>query len=357
MDRHSSYTAPRSSRSAASRSSRRSPKRSNNGHSGNESRFIHNLLWYVLPFIIFNLFLLFLVTASPRIELTVGDTSDYKTVDVSFKVKSLIPIRKLTTTLESQDIKFQKEKGVYYATLTSNGALEIYAEGWNGMPARQNEHIAVLDDTAPSSDEENVVMENGTLELTAEDNVSGINYETVYATDDEGKKVTPVSYDKDTGRITFELKEGSLTVYLEDMAGNANQASFSLSTSGIDTSSRETNFPEDGSNGTNGTKKEEDSTKTSASTEASKAAKATEASKATQASKAAETTKAVKTSKSTQASKATEASKASQASKQTEASKASQASKQTEASKATETSKPTEASSSADTIPVIEPLN
>ena len=76
MDRHSSYTAPRSDRSPASRGSRRSPKTSNNGRSGNENRFLHNLLWYVLPFIVFNLLLLFLVTASPRIELTVGDTTD-----------------------------------------------------------------------------------------------------------------------------------------------------------------------------------------------------------------------------------------------------------------------------------------
>ena len=129
MDRHSSYTAPRSDRSPASRGSRRSPKTSNNGRSGNENRFLHNLLWYVLPFIVFNLLLLFLVTASPRIELTVGDTTDYKTVDVSLKVKSLIPIRKLTTTLESQDIEFKKEGGVYHATLTNNGALEIYVEG------------------------------------------------------------------------------------------------------------------------------------------------------------------------------------------------------------------------------------
>lgn len=369
MDRHSSYTAPRSSRSSASRSSRRSPKRSSNGHFGNENRFLHNLLWYVLPFIIFNLLLLFLVTSSPRIELTVGDTSDYKTVDVSFRVKSLIPIRKLTTTLESQDIEFQKEGGVYRTSLASNGALEIYVESWNGMPARQNEHIAVLDDTAPAIDEENVVMENGKLELTAEDNVSGINYETVYATDDEGKKVTPVSYDRETGRITFDLEKGSLTVFLEDMAGNANQASFSLSTSGIDTDSRETDFPEDGSNGTNGNKKEEDkasesdkkkttaNTKTSKETKASKSTEATKSTKASKSTEATKSTKATEASKSTKASKSTEASKSTNASKDTEAVKTTQASKNTETTKATSASKATEASKPSETSKTAEPSN
>lgn len=393
MDRHSSYTAPRSDRSPASRGSRRSPKTSNNGRSGNENRFLHNLLWYVLPFIVFNLLLLFLVTASPRIELTVGDTTDYKTVDVSLKVKSLIPIRKLTTTLESQDIEFKKEGGVYHATLTNNGALEIYVEGWNGMPARQNEHIAVLDDTAPSIDEETVVMEDGKLELIAEDNISGINYEAVYATDDAGKRTAPVSYDKETGRITFDLEKGSLTVYLEDMAGNANQAAFSLSTSGIDTDSRETDFPEDGENGTNGNKKDEgdekasnsDKEKTSKSTEAAKssktsknteaskstetakdakAAKSTEATKSTKAAKNTETSKTAQTSKSseaakseTKASKNTETSKATSAAKATEASKSAETTKAAEASKATQESKPAESAPASETIPVIEPLN
>lgn len=404
MDRHSSYTAPRSDRSPASRGSRRSPKTSNNGRSGNENRFLHNLLWYVLPFIVFNLLLLFLVTASPRIELTVGDTTDYKTVDVSLKVKSLIPIRKLTTTLESQDIEFKKEGGVYHATLTNNGALEIYVEGWNGMPARQNEHIAVLDDTAPSIDEETVVMEDGKLELIAKDNISGINYEAVYATDDAGKRTAPVSYDKETGRITFDLEKDSLTVYLEDMAGNANQAAFSLSTSGIDTDSRETDFPEDGENGTNGNKKEEDkktsnsdkektsksseaakSSKTSKSTEASKstkaskntetakdakAAKSTEATKSTKAPKSTEATKSTKAAKNTETSKTAQTSKSSEAaksetkaskntetSKATSAAKATEASKAAEASKATQESKPAESAPASETIPVIEPLN
>lgn len=361
MDRHSSYTAPRSGRSPASRGSRRSPKRSS-GRSGNENRFLHNLLWYVLPFIIFNLLLLFLVTASPRIELTVGDTSDYKTVDVSFKVKSLIPIRKLTTTLESQNIEFKKEGGVYHASLTNNGALEIYVESWNGMPARQNEHIAVLDDTAPSIDEENVVMEDGKLELIAEDNISGVNYEAVYAVDEAGKKTAPLSYDKETGRITFDLEKGSLTVYLEDMAGNANQAAFSLSTSGIDTDSRETDFPEDGENGTNGNKKEDDDEKTSnsdkkktsKSTEAAKSTKAsknTEAAKSTKASKNTEASKATKASKNTETTKASKSTEASKTQKGTEASKSTKAPKNTEAAKSTKASKSTEATKKSTEAP------
>ena len=380
MDRHSSYTAPRSGRMPASGSTRRSPKRGNSGRPGNENRFLHNFLCYILPFIVFNVILYFLVTSSPRIEMTIGDTSDYKTVDVSFKVKSLLPIRKLTTTLESQDIEFQKENGVYHATLTNNGALEVYAESWNGMPAQHNEHIAVLDDTAPSIDEDSVVMEDGKLELMAEDNVSGINYDSVYATDDSGKKITPLSYDKETGRITFELEKGSLTVYLEDMAGNANQAEFSLNSSGIDTNGRSSDFPEDGTNGTNGssTEKEDekDSTSSSSKTDkdskstetakSSKTSKSTEADKSTKASKSTEAAKSTKASKSTEAAKSTkaaESTKSTKAAESTEAAKSTKASNSTESTKAadstkaSETSKAAQSTTAAETAPVIEPLN
>ena len=120
------------------------------------------------------------------------------------------------------------------------------------MQAQDIEHIAVLDDTPPSFDEESVVIENGTLTITIEDSISGINYDSLYATD-AGTKILPDSYDKENGEVTFKLEEGSLTVYVEDMAGNPNQASFSLSQSGIDTEDRESKFPTDGKNGMNGT--------------------------------------------------------------------------------------------------------
>ena len=163
MEHHSSYSAPRSSRGsehtrpAASRPSQRRSRSPKKG-----SSFGHILLCYILPFLAVNLAIFFIVTATPKIEMTISDTTDYKTLDVSFKVHSLLPLKKMTTTLESQPIEFQKEKGVYHAVLTNNGTLEVYVLSLNGMQAQDIEHIAVLDDTPPSFDEESVVIENGT---------------------------------------------------------------------------------------------------------------------------------------------------------------------------------------------------
>lgn len=261
MDHHSSYTAPRSSRlsgtashashaSGRSRANRRGSRR--RGSSQSEGSFFKTLLCCAVPFVAGNLLLYVLVTASPKLDLTVGESEDYRSVTASFTLHSLLPLKTLNMTLESQNIEFEKDGDTYTTVLTNNGTLEIYAESWNGMPARAVEHVAVLDDAPPSIDQDNVVMDDGELQIYMDDSLSGINYSKLYALDDNDKQVSPLSYDQETGLVIFPLKEGSLDVYVEDLAGNKNQATFSIHTSGIDTSERNSHFPEDGTNGTNG---------------------------------------------------------------------------------------------------------
>ena len=303
MEHHSSYSAPRSSRASGrtrSTASRQDQRRTHKPQKNGNTGFSRILLCYILPFLVVNLAIFFIVTATPKIEIDISDTTDYKTLDVSFKIHSLLPLKKMTTTLESQPIEFKKEKGVYHAVLESNGTLEIYALSLNGMQAQDIEHIAVLDDTAPSFDEENVVMENGKLILTIEDSISGINYDSIYATDDSGTKILPDSCDKENGEVTFKLEEGSLTVYVEDMAGNPNQAAFSINQSGINTSDRNSKFPTDGKNGMNGTEATEAENETKASEAKTSETKASETKSAKASSTKAET-KASSAAKSTTA--------------------------------------------------------
>ena len=311
MEHHSSYSAPRSSRASGrtrSTASRQDQRRTHKPQKNGNTGFSRILLCYILPFLVVNLAIFFIVTATPKIEIDISDTTDYKTLDVSFKIHSLLPLKKMTTTLESQPIEFKKEKGVYHAVLESNGTLEIYALSLNGMQAQDIEHIAVLDDTAPSFDEENVVMENGKLILTIEDSISGINYDSIYATDDSGTKILPDSCDKENGEVTFKLEEGSLTVYVEDMAGNPNQAAFSINQSGINTSDRNSKFPTDGKNGMNGTEATEAENETKASEAKTSETKASETKSAKASSTKAET-KASSAAKSTTAAKSSSAAK------------------------------------------------
>lgn len=284
MDHHSSYSAPRSDRMSGSPGSRRgkSAKRNTyNTQSWKDNRIMRNLVFYVLPFVVVNLILFTLITASPKIELTIGETTDYKTVDISFRVRSILPIREMTVTLESQPVEVERSDGAYRATLDSNGTLEIYAEGWNGMSVRDNEHIAVLDDAAPVIDQEDYVLEDGHLEFLVSDSQSGVDFSSIYGTEADGQNIRPASYSEDTGRVVFEMEGSDVTVFVSDFAGNISQAAFSIHTNGIDTENRELDFSED----------EEDEEEDSSSSSTRETAAASQSTRA-RSTTAAETTKA-----------------------------------------------------------------
>lgn len=284
MDHHSSYSAPRSDRMSGSPGSRRgkSAKRNTyNTQSWKDNRILRNLVFYVLPFVVVNLILFTLITASPKIELTIGETTDYKTVDISFRVRSILPIREMTVTLESQPVEVERSDGAYRATLDSNGTLEIYAEGWNGMSVRDNEHIAVLDDAAPVIDQEDYVLEDGHLEFLVSDSQSGVDFSSIYGTEADGQNVRPASYSEDTGRVVFEMEGSDVTVFVSDFAGNISQAAFSIHTNGIDTENRELDFSEE----------EEDEEQDSSSSSTRETAAASQSTRA-RSTTAAETTKA-----------------------------------------------------------------
>ena len=331
MEHHSSYSAPRSSRTAGSPNSRRgrSAKRNTyNTQSWKDNPILKNLVFYVLPFVIINLLLFTLITASPRIALTVGETTDYRTVDISFKVKSILPIREMTVTLESQPLEMEHSDGAYRASLDSNGTLDIYVKSWNGMTARHNEHIAVLDDAPPSIDQENYVLEEGHLEFLVTDSQSGVDYSSIYGTTPDGQNLRPTSTDQGTGRVTFEMEGSELTVFVSDYAGNVSQAAFAIHTNGIDTENRELDFGDE----------EEGSSRSSAGTQSREASKASETTKAKETTKAAESTKAKETTKAAESTKATETTKAAESAKASESTKASEPAQTGEASGTAESS-------------------
>ena len=331
MEHHSSYSAPRSSRTAGSPNNRRgrSAKRNTyNTQSWKDNPILKNLVFYVLPFVIINLLLFTLITASPRIALTVGETADYRTVDISFKVKSILPIREMTVTLESQPLEMEHSDGAYRASLDSNGTLDIYVKSWNGMTARHNEHIAVLDDAPPSIDQENYVLEEGHLEFLVTDSQSGVDYSSIYGTTPDGQNLRPTSTDQGTGRVTFEMEGSELTVFVSDYAGNVSQAAFAIHTNGIDTENRELDFGDE----------EEGSSRSSAGTQSREASKASETTKAKETTKAAESTKARETTKAAESTKATETTKAAESAKASESTKASEPAQTGEASGTAESS-------------------
>ena len=188
---------------------------------------IRLLLFYILPFLVINGLIFFLVTAKPKYELTVGETHDYQTTDITFSITSHMPLKTVTITMDSQPLDLVKTGNkTYQATISKNGILEIYMENFNGMAIYGYEMIDILDNESP--DLTSYQVENGVLTFTVSDSQSGVDFDSIHGTTDSGQTVEPLSVDRSNSTVQFQLGSQGLTVSIKDMSGNEYLPHFSV---------------------------------------------------------------------------------------------------------------------------------
>ncbi len=231
MDQRS-YHSPRSSRAGGHRRPQRNshtyrnlglPKR----NSPLEIPAVRVFLFYILPFLAVNGLIFFLLTTKPSYEVVIGETHDYRTVDVTFTIKSHMPLKMVTLTMDSQPVDLTLTgKNTYTTTIDHNGVLEIYMENFNGMISSSYELVDVLDNETP--DITSYSMEDGILTLTVSDSQSGINFDTIHGILPDGTQIVPLTVDKSTGTLTFSMEQDHITLSISDMTGNEYQPSFSV---------------------------------------------------------------------------------------------------------------------------------
>ena len=195
--------------------------RRDNGKSG----FLSVLLFYVLPFIVINGIIFLLVTARPKAEITIGESSDFISTTMELKVKSLLPIKTMEVSLDSTPIELTKTGGsTYKTTLKNNGTLEVKLTGFNKMKSVSYETVNVLDDTPPAVKDN--VLDNGILSFRLEDTQSGVDYSSITASDEDNTDILPLSIDRSTGLVTFEIKKENITITAKDKIGNELHVTF-----------------------------------------------------------------------------------------------------------------------------------
>ncbi|MDR1772178.1 MAG: hypothetical protein LBS02_16300 [Hungatella sp.] len=199
--------------------SNRRKTRSGNRNDAGQSGFLSVLLFYVLPFIIVNGLIFFLVTSKPKGEITIGESSDYISTTMELKINSLLPVKGMEVTLDGAPVELTKTGLKTYSTvLTNNGGLEIKLTSFNKMKTILHEQVNVLDDTPPVIKDK--VFEDGVLSFRLEDSQSGVDYSSISGCDDDNQVISPLSIDRSTGRVTFELKKDNFTITAKDKIGN-----------------------------------------------------------------------------------------------------------------------------------------
>ena len=190
-----------------------------------QSEWPHILLFYVLPFIVFNSILFVCVTTKPKLGVVVEDTNDYLSTNVVLTVKSFFPTKSVSMTLDGEPLELTKGKHrTYTATVYKNGSVETSVVNLNGMPATVFEHVNVLDDNPPEFSSTDI--KDGIVTISLADSQSGINFDSIYALNSAGERVEPTSVDRASNTLSFEMDPAGLHIYARDKADNEVQGTF-----------------------------------------------------------------------------------------------------------------------------------
>lgn len=191
------------------------------------------LLFYILPFIVFNSILFYCVTSTPAISLEVHDTNDYVSSEATMTIESWFPIKSMLVNMDGEELELTKGKRRSYTVpVTRNGVLEATVTSINGMSTTVFRHVNILDDNPPAF--ENATLEDGILTLRVNDSQSLINPDSIYAIDSIGQQQQPLSAERleNTAdntvdyELKFEMDLNGLHIYIQDKAGNEAQKTF-----------------------------------------------------------------------------------------------------------------------------------
>lgn len=210
---------------------RKSSSRSRRRRKNTAAEWGHLALFYILPFIVFNGLLFYLVTSRPALTCTVAETNDYLSTEVHIQITSKFPTKNLTVTMDGEPLELTKGKNrSYTAAVYKNGSIEASILNWNGMSATVFEHVNVLDDNPPSI--ENASIVDGILTLTVTDSQSGVDFASVHALDSAGNPIEAIEADRETNTFSYQMPSGSLSVISMDKAGNEARSTITANSGG-----------------------------------------------------------------------------------------------------------------------------
>ena len=284
-----------------------------NPNPGEEKKPGNVVLFYIIPFLLINLLIFFLVTLRPKFKLHIEESSDFRTAEIQVEMHPRLPLAAFEVKLDDAPLNLENLGGGHYkASVDKNGTLEVTVRYINGMHRTQYEHIGSVDDQPPliSGDE----LDGNMLTVSFDDPQSGINYDSIYAMDADEERVLPSSIDESENKAVFQVLTSRLEVHVSDQLGHEAVANFTeldamgnggdnsheYHTYGTDDKTKETTAEEESSAEKNSGKSGKTQKKTSsASTTAAASSKAKETSAAAKttaaSSKAKETSAAAKT--------------------------------------------------------------
>lgn len=184
---------------------------------------------FISLIIIFLLLLIPIFFIPTNVEMSSsGDNT--ATNSFSFKVSSLIPVKKFQAKLNGLFLPVtNNDNKEYVINVEDNGELHVSITLVNGRSANYKYSISSV-----KKDEDNPVitdksLNNNELTLFVNDELSGVNFSGAYAVNLDGTNVAPLSFNEAAGTIVFPYKHETLNIFIPDKNGNVLQAIVSTS--------------------------------------------------------------------------------------------------------------------------------
>ncbi len=184
------------------------------------------ILFYIIPFILINSVIFYAATALPKVNITISEPINDKSVEIYIKKTSIFPSKEISALFENEELSLEKvDHNTYRALVEKNGNLEVRISNINGMSKTFYEYVAAIDDTPPTID--GSVGEDDLVYVSFLDEGSGIDFDSIFAIDFNGNRQKALSLDEENYSATFAYDNLSLEVHVSDKAGNEVIANFS----------------------------------------------------------------------------------------------------------------------------------
>ena len=183
---------------------------------------------FLIPYVLINGIIFFIYTEVPHINIK-EQSNDNQISKIEWTIDSRLPIIDVKVECLNQEIPYSKSGNTYYVNAPQTGTYKITAKALNQLSAVSTCNIESLDDYAPIINSQNAIIANGTITITINDNQNALNYDSIYAKDEEGNLLAPISMDQNTGSVQFNVSNlSSIIIHAEDLSGNAAETKISF---------------------------------------------------------------------------------------------------------------------------------
>ena len=183
-------------------------------------------LFYVIPFLLLNLLIFFLVTLRPKFKLHIEESVDFRSAEIELEMHPRLPLAAFDVKLDDTPLNLENLGGGHYKTsVDKNGTLEVTVRYINGMSRTQYEHIGSVDDQPPLISGEE--LDGNMLTVSFDDAQSGVDYDSIYGIDANEERVLPRSIDDAAHTAVFQITTDRLEIHASDKLGHEAICNFS----------------------------------------------------------------------------------------------------------------------------------